>query len=161
MFNALSAVKFVVSGVVGIGAGKIVKNVITNNVTVDTLLEKVTTVAGAWAIGAMAAQASKDFTDKTIDETYAALSEVLGKIKVNEKLRRINKKVSTFEAEGLDKKDFVADVETGKWSPKEPIKPSSDETFKKFNKLADAAGLPVTIKKIDGEWSLVDKTNAS
>lgn len=119
MFNALSAVKitkFVVSGVVGIGAGKIAKSIIANNVSAETLLDKVTTVAGAWAIGGMVASAAKDYTDKSIDDAYATVSKVVDRIKLNEKLNRINNKTSTFEAEGLDKKNFVADVETGRWT---------------------------------------------
>lgn len=119
MFNATSALnltKFVVSGVVGLGAGKIAKSIIANNVSAETLVDKVTTVAGAWAIGGMVATAAKNHTDKTIDDTYGYISKIVDRVKLNEKLNRINAETSTFEQEGLDRKNFVQDLKTKKWT---------------------------------------------
>ena len=115
-FNALSAVKFVVSGVVGIGAGKIAKSIIVNNMNAETLIDKVTTVAGAWAIGGMVAGAAKDYTDETIDETYAFTDKVMDAMKIRTKLNRIDRNESTFEKEGLDPSQYTKN-DKGRWEP--------------------------------------------
>lgn len=116
MFTAISAVKFAVSGVVGIGAGKIARTVIANNVDPQNLLDKITTVAGAWAIGGLVATAAKDHSDKTIDEVYEGVSKIVSSFKVAAKLDRISRNQSTFEQEGLDPTQYVKEAD-GKWHP--------------------------------------------
>lgn len=105
-FSKLSAVKLVVSGVVGIGAGKIAKDIIKNNINPETLIDKVTTVAGAWALGGMVAKAAKKYTDEVIDDTAAAVTEQIDKFKLQQKLARIDRGESTFENEGLNAADY-------------------------------------------------------
>lgn len=116
MFNALTAAKFVVSGVVGIGAGKIVAGVIKNNIKPSSVIDKVTMVAGAWAISGIVAKASKKYTDESIDECYNFATEQINIFKTDAKLGRIQRNESTFEKEGLDPEDFVQDPITKKWS---------------------------------------------
>lgn len=67
----LELLKAVVSSIVGIGTTKIVKDIISNNVEIDTPVNQVTVVAGSVVIGAMAADATKEYTDAKIDEIAA------------------------------------------------------------------------------------------
>lgn len=120
MFNALSVAKLAVSGVVGLGTGKIVGAVIKNHVSPETLIDKVTITAASWVIGAMATKATKDATGEMIDETYEGVVGGIKQFKLAQKLNRINSKTSTFEAEGLDEGDFVLNAANGKWEPKAP-----------------------------------------
>lgn len=157
MFNALSATKFVISGVVGIGAGKIVRSIIANNISAETLIDKITSVAGAWAIGGMVATASKNYTDEAIDDFYNAVSKIVYGMKDQAKLNRINRGESTFEKEGLDQLLYVKEAD-GKWHPKKIVdgQSVSDSTFERIKKAAKEAGLKVTVEKVDGEWTIVD-----
>jgi len=136
MFNALSAVKFVASGIVGIGTGKIVGRIIRNNITPETLVEKVSVTAAAWVIGSMAAKATKQYTDEIIDETATSVKEVVENIKTAGKLSRINKGESGFESEGLDKNDFVQDKDLF-WSKKVTVKSTTEDALAQIKKLLD------------------------
>jgi hypothetical protein len=107
-FSKLGLVKFAVSGVVGLGAGKIVTNIIKANVkTPENLIDKVTMLAGAWALGGMVTAAAKKHTDEAIDDVAAFVTEQFHEIRVYQKLRKIEKKETTFEKEGLNAVDFV------------------------------------------------------
>lgn len=111
MFNALTAVKFAVSGIVGIGTGKIVGGVIKNNISPETLIDKVTVTAAAWVIGAMATKATKTHTDEMIDEVYEGVTKVYRETQDKNKLSRINAGTSTWEKEGLDRDDYVMNAD--------------------------------------------------
>lgn len=125
MFNALTAVKFVTAGVVGIGTGKIVSSVIKNNVAApDSIFDKVSMISASWVIGGIVSTATKKFTNEMIDDTYQAGVTIVEKFKLDAKLGRINRHESTFEQEGLKPSDFVSD-DNGKWSP---IKNADGET---------------------------------
>lgn len=64
----LEMFKTAVSGIVGIGTSKIAHQIISNNVTPENAIDKVTIAAGSIVIGQMVAEASKKHTDKTIDD---------------------------------------------------------------------------------------------
>ncbi len=116
-FNALTAIKFGVSAIVGMGTGKIVAKVIKEHAPMDTLIDKVTVTAAAWAISGMAVTATKKYTNETIDQTAETIATVVEKVKTNAKLSRINRNESTFEAEGLDETLFVKEAD-GMWHTK-------------------------------------------
>jgi hypothetical protein len=124
-FNVLSSVKIVVSGIVGIGAGKIAKDIITNQINPETLIDKVTTVAGAWAIAGMVADASKNYTDKAIDDVYGYGVKIVDRVKDQQKLNRIDRDESTFEKEGLDPALYRKGA-GGKWKPLRLVDDSTD-----------------------------------
>lgn len=109
MFNALSAVKFVASSLVGVGTGKIVSGIIKNNVTPETLLDKVTVLGAAWVIGGMATKATKTFTDETIDDVAKGVSGVVAALKLKSKIDKVNRGESTIEEEGLDPEKYQWD----------------------------------------------------
>lgn len=112
--NALRVVKFVASGVVGLGTSKVVSGIIKNHVTPETLIDKVTITAASWVISGIATTATKKYSDETIDEGVKAVKNIVKEFKTSAQLGRINKGESTFETEGLDQARFRKD-EGGKW----------------------------------------------
>lgn len=62
-----AAAKFIV----GAGTSKIVSSIIQNNVSPETLTEKVTITAGSIALGSMVADITSKYTDAKIDEIAA------------------------------------------------------------------------------------------
>ena len=64
----LELIKNITSTIVGIGTGKIVHGIISNNVDTETIVDKTTVFAGSFVIGGMAAEATKAYTDRMIDE---------------------------------------------------------------------------------------------
>lgn len=60
--------KTIVGFVVGAGASKIVKGVIDKNVEPEKKTDKVAVAAASYVVGAMAADATKKYTDAKIDE---------------------------------------------------------------------------------------------
>lgn len=64
----LEMLKLAVSSVVGVGTSKIVRSIVANNVELETPVDHVTVTAGSFVVGAMVADASKDYTDSKIDE---------------------------------------------------------------------------------------------
>lgn len=66
--NKLDITKKVAGFVVGSGVAKIVNDIIANNITIEHAYQKVTVIAGAAVIGMMAKDATKAYTDTTIDE---------------------------------------------------------------------------------------------
>lgn len=115
MFSKLNAVKFVASSVVGIGAGKIVGQIIKDNIKPETMVEKVTMTAATFAIGGLVAAAAKKYTSDQIDEVASAVVRTVTVMKEAEKLGRINRGESTFEKEGLNESEFKRDAK-GKWA---------------------------------------------
>lgn len=127
-FDKIKIVKFVATGIVGMGTGKIVGRIIKNNITPETLIEKVTVTAAAWVISAVITKATKGFVDEQIDDAVETVSTIVEKVKLAEKLGRINKDQSTFEKEGLDENDFVRHEKTQRWVKKpDPIEADDDE----------------------------------
>ena len=112
----LGVAKFLVSGVVGIGTGKIVGSIIRHHVKPTTLIDKVSIAAATVVISAIASDRTKDYTNEWIDDLVGKVSEVKNQIQIQQKLQRINSNQSTFEDEGLDPSDFRQD-ENGKWKP--------------------------------------------
>lgn len=116
-FGKIELVKFVASGIVGMGTGKIVGKIIKNNVTPETMLEKITVTAAAWVIAGMATKATKKVADEMVDEVAKTVDDAIHIIKTEYKLDRINAGKSTFEAEGLDVDNFTQ-TPKGKWTRK-------------------------------------------
>jgi hypothetical protein len=69
MSNAVNVVKLATTTVVGIGTSRIVKAIITNNVSTDgmSLIEETTVVASSYVLGAMVADATKKYTDAKVE----------------------------------------------------------------------------------------------
>lgn len=65
------AVKFVVTGIVGLGTGRIVKQVIKHNTPVpEKRHQRVTQTAGAYALGGLAADATRARTNRQVDHLF-------------------------------------------------------------------------------------------
>lgn len=114
-FNTLSVVKFAVSSVIGFGTGKIITNVVKNNVRPETVVDKVTVIAAAWVISGIATTATKKYTNDMIDDAVEGATELIGKFKQSAKLGRINRGESTFKDENLNENDF--EKVDDKWVP--------------------------------------------
>lgn len=114
-FTKLGVAKFIVSGIVGIGTGKIVGRIIREHITPETLIDKITVTAAAWVIGAVATEMTKSYTHDTIDQVVETVTTTIDRFKTNEKLNRVNKGESTFEQEGLDPARFQKD-ENNVWT---------------------------------------------
>lgn len=69
--NFLPLAKKIVSTVVGLGTSMIVHDIIANNVDTSTAPRKVAVGSASAMIGMMAADATKDYTDRQIDELVA------------------------------------------------------------------------------------------
>lgn len=124
-FSKLGAVKFVVSGVVGIGTGKIVNQFIKGNVTAESKFDKAAIFAASWVIGAMATEATKKQTDSMIDDVVKQYNDFKQAVDLGPRLGRIQRNESTFEAEGLDPSQFTKNDE-GKL---EPLKVEGTEDY--------------------------------
>jgi hypothetical protein len=89
--------------------------VIGSNVNVDTLTDKVTMAAGAWALGGIAAKATRKYTDEYIDTVAGAVKDTRATITETLALGRIDRGESTFADEGLDPKNYMIDPEYKTW----------------------------------------------
>lgn len=69
--NYLAITKKIVSTVVGLGVSKIVHDIIANNVDVSSTAQKVSVGSASIVLGMAAADATKDYTDRQIDELAA------------------------------------------------------------------------------------------
>ncbi|WNN94377.1 hypothetical protein SEA_ENDAVE_57 [Gordonia phage EndAve] len=69
----LNTIKLVTSTIVGLGVTKIVTTTIKNNVNPETVVDTITITAGSFVIGGMVADASKQYTDNTIDKIAEAI----------------------------------------------------------------------------------------
>lgn len=115
MFTALSAVKFAVSGIVGMGTAKVVSGIVKNNVSAENLVDKVTILSATWVLSGVVTTASKKYTNDMIDDVAKSITDVLGQLKAKAKLNRINRGESTFVDEGLDQTRFRK--ENDQWVP--------------------------------------------
>ena len=68
-----TVVKFVVSGIVGIGTTKIARTIIDNNIEPETTKDQVTVGAASIVLGMMAAEATKEYTNASIDHITDAI----------------------------------------------------------------------------------------
>lgn len=68
-----NTIKLITSTIVGLGTTKIVTTIIKNNVQPETVVDAVTITAGSFVIGGMVADASKKYTDDTIDKIADAI----------------------------------------------------------------------------------------
>jgi hypothetical protein len=64
--------KRVLATAASLGSGKIVHEIVKNNVTTTTQLETVTVAVGSFAIGGAVANVAKDHMNRTVDEVVAA-----------------------------------------------------------------------------------------
>lgn len=71
MLTKLEITKKIASTVVGVGAGKIVGNIILNNLPSGGIVTKITVLAGSIVIGMMASDATANYTSAKIDEAVA------------------------------------------------------------------------------------------
>lgn len=72
--DKITATKKIVSGIVGFSVGSVIGAALRNNVTATNTLEKVEVVVAAYAVGSMAAAASRDWSDREIDKIIAWFS---------------------------------------------------------------------------------------
>jgi hypothetical protein len=121
-FNVLGVTKFAVSAIVGIGAGKIVGQMVKSVVRPETAFDKIAIAGATWVFGAIAAERSKEYTDTTIDNVTNGAIQVKKAIKLRRALSRVNSNKSTLKEEGLDAELLVRNKE-GKWEVLEGIDP--------------------------------------
>lgn len=130
-FPVLSIAKFVVSGAVGLGAGKVVSAVLKEHVKPETLFDKATMTAAAWAISGITATASKKYASDAIDDVYGYGERMWTQIQIMRKLAKINENEMTFEESGLDQTQFHLD-ENGRWVANEgflsSVAPKTDDS---------------------------------
>jgi hypothetical protein len=79
MTTKLDIVKAVATFVVGSGTTKIVAGVIKNNTNPDSVQDQVAIASAGFVIGTMAAQATKDYTDRSIDQIAATYHSLMAK----------------------------------------------------------------------------------
>lgn len=79
--DGIDITKKVVGIVVGAGASKIVHAVIANNIAPDKIIDKITVVSASIVIGSMAREATKEYTDRQIDNVVAAYHAVSAAVK--------------------------------------------------------------------------------
>ena len=72
---AKEAAGFVIGGC----TAKIIKDLIKNNVTPDSVTDKVALIVATFALGAMAREATKEWTDAQIDKIIAQWQEAKAK----------------------------------------------------------------------------------
>jgi hypothetical protein len=114
-FNALSVAKLVTSTVVGVGAGKIVKNIIKHNVDApETLIDKVSLLAGGWVLSGIVTTATKKYTDEAIDDIAKTVVNLKKALQLKSKIDRINRGESTIAGEGLDPQKYHWDPVTSR-----------------------------------------------
>lgn len=66
--DQIEITKKIASVIVGIGTSKIVGAIIQNNVSPESIIDKVTVIGASLVIGAMAKDATKSYSDAKIDE---------------------------------------------------------------------------------------------
>lgn len=113
--SKLGVAKFIATGIVSLGAGKIVAGVIKNNVAPpSSLIDRVTIAAAGWVIGGLVQAAAKKHVEEIIDGAAESAKSFVQKIKEQSKLNNINQGLSTFEEEGLNRDNFKLESKDGK-----------------------------------------------
>lgn len=73
--------KKIVSVVIGIGTTKIVSGIISSTTDPESATDKVAVLASSWVLGAMAVEATRNYTDAKIDQTIALWKELSEAVK--------------------------------------------------------------------------------
>lgn len=68
MLTALTLAKFTAQTIAGMGASKIVTDIVKNNVTIATTAQKVTVTAGTFVLGSMIFEQSVNHIERLITE---------------------------------------------------------------------------------------------
>jgi|RhiMetStandDraft_4_1073278.scaffolds.fasta_scaffold317376_1 predicted MFS family arabinose efflux permease len=76
MLTALTLAKFAAQTVAGMGASKIVTDIVKNNVTIATTAQKVTVTAGTFVLGSMIFEQSVNHIERLIAEVVDAAKGV-------------------------------------------------------------------------------------
>lgn len=71
--------KAVVTFIVGAGTTKIVSGIVQNNTDPEKIVDKIEIATASYVIGAMAAGATKQYTDKAIDDIVEAIQKFRNK----------------------------------------------------------------------------------
>lgn len=74
--NIVAIAKKTVYVAIQIGVGKIVHDLIENNVETEKIHHKVAVPVAAYAIGGVVAEASSDYTDRMIDELVNVIDQI-------------------------------------------------------------------------------------
>lgn len=77
--NKIEIAKHTASVIVGLGTGKIVKDIIKNNTEIVTRTDMVTVASASVVIGSMASDATREYTDAKIDAVVAWYNEKFNK----------------------------------------------------------------------------------
>lgn len=118
-----AVVKGLASLVVGSGAAKIAKQMISKFIEPETPWEKLSMTVGSWAIGGMVGFAAANYTEDMVDGAYDKVGRVATRMVTRFKLNKIDRAESTFEAENLNPDEFEKNKK-GKWKP---IKKSEED----------------------------------
>jgi hypothetical protein len=73
--DKIQIAKTVLSTAAGIGAAKVVAQVIANNTNPENVKDKIQIVVGAAVIGGIVRDAAKEYTDRTVDEVVTLYNE--------------------------------------------------------------------------------------
>jgi len=73
--DKLTVAKRIISAAVGFSVSKIVYSVVENNVSASSAVDRAAIAAGTYVLGAIAADASRNYTDAKIDEIVAWYQE--------------------------------------------------------------------------------------
>jgi hypothetical protein len=76
MLTALTLAKFAAQTIAGMGASKIVTDIVKNNVTVVTTAQKVTVGAGTFVLGSMIFEQSVNHIERLVAEAVDAFKNV-------------------------------------------------------------------------------------
>jgi hypothetical protein len=68
-------IKGVVQGVVGFGAGKIIKDVIKHNTSPESKIDVVTYAAGSFALGGIVSEAAKGYIDRRFESVISGIEK--------------------------------------------------------------------------------------
>lgn len=72
----IEILKKAVTTIVGIGTAKIVREIIKNNVDINTTFQRVTVTTASAAIGGAVSELTKQYTDRQIDEIVALYQNI-------------------------------------------------------------------------------------
>lgn len=79
--DGIGITKKVVGIVVGAGVSKIAHAIIQNNISPEKVIDKITVVSASVVLGSMAREATKEYTDRQIDNAVTAYKAMSAAIK--------------------------------------------------------------------------------
>jgi hypothetical protein len=97
MFSTLGTVKLAINIVGSLGVGKILSDVVKNNTTIVTPLDKLLVNSGTLVLGTMIGQKAKEHVDTTIDNGIQMVKDA--KEKAEEKKAKVEKVVEKLDEE--------------------------------------------------------------